>query len=543
MDGVPCKIRVSVFGPLRLSAPDGSDLTPRSMKARALLAVLLMTPGHAKSRRALQDRLWASSDRSKGSASLRQTLTEIRRALGDWRDLLRSDTRMVELDPSMMAVDLDARSAGFVGGEVPVLLEDIALAEPGFADWLAAHRRAHVATPATSGLAGRGNAARFRPVLRPFARARDGSDAFHATSFVEGVARSIAEWGPVHSYPTRENAQHEDGGSARDFVIDAAELSSGNKVALQVQFFRADDRSVFWRAQHVLDREAFFGGAEQGLALAQNQGLGSALHRLFEDAQLRRGDRGAQPDAFAAIHDMFRTLGREHQALQKELEACYEEDRRGIHLAWLAFLSTYSLGERRSVNMEALREEARANLRRAMEQEPNNSMCLALASFVHGLLLGEPEVARELAGRAVKANPRNALAWTFLGAAEIYLGDYAAAYRHTSFAQSITGEGVYRYLVDMLVVAAAALAGYSDRAIAVGEAVHAAMPTYTPPLRYMLAVHAKNGNRVAARRVMAKLQRLEPDFVPDMMADPSYPMRALQQARYFDTNLPIFDLD
>src|SRR5215475_7457303 len=74
---------IQVIGPFRLLAHDGEDLTPLGRKARALLAILALTPTRRRSRPALQDKLWSDRGPEQGAASLRQTLTEIRKALGE----------------------------------------------------------------------------------------------------------------------------------------------------------------------------------------------------------------------------------------------------------------------------------------------------------------------------------------------------------------------------------------------------------------------------------------------------------------------------
>src|SRR5215204_6707828 len=90
------ELRISVIGAFRVLAHDGEDLTPRGRKARAVLALLALTPTRRRSRSALQDKLWSDRGPEQGAASLRQALTEIRRAFGErYRDCLVGDIRGV----------------------------------------------------------------------------------------------------------------------------------------------------------------------------------------------------------------------------------------------------------------------------------------------------------------------------------------------------------------------------------------------------------------------------------------------------------------
>src|SRR3954447_12004927 len=102
------ELRVCVIGAFRVLTHDGQDLTPRGRKARALLAILALTPSRRRSRPALQDKLWSDRGPEQGAASLRQTLTEIRKALGErYRDCLVSDLHGIGLAEGRVAVDLD----------------------------------------------------------------------------------------------------------------------------------------------------------------------------------------------------------------------------------------------------------------------------------------------------------------------------------------------------------------------------------------------------------------------------------------------------
>ena len=78
------RLLVRCFGPLRI---DGADdrLLPRSRKARAILAYLVMSGGAGASRDRLSGLLWGTRGQEQARASVRQALTEIRNALGEQR--------------------------------------------------------------------------------------------------------------------------------------------------------------------------------------------------------------------------------------------------------------------------------------------------------------------------------------------------------------------------------------------------------------------------------------------------------------------------
>src|SRR3954471_2685430 len=139
------ELRVCVIGAFRVLTHDGQDLTPRGRKARALLAILALTPTRRRSRPALQDKLWSDRGPEQGAASLRQTLTEIRKALGErYRDCLVSNLHGIGLAEGRVTIDLDNVDLSALARvvEPPQLLEDIDVTDKEFEDWLRNQRAA-----------------------------------------------------------------------------------------------------------------------------------------------------------------------------------------------------------------------------------------------------------------------------------------------------------------------------------------------------------------------------------------------------------------
>src|ERR1700730_13922148 len=141
----PPEVRIFVVGAFRVLASDGEDITPRGRKARALLAILALTPTRRRSRPALQDKLWSDRGPEQGAASLRTTLTEIRKALGErYRDCLVSDLHGIGLVAGRVTVDIDEADLSELARmvEPPQLLEDVDVADEEFEEWLRNQRAA-----------------------------------------------------------------------------------------------------------------------------------------------------------------------------------------------------------------------------------------------------------------------------------------------------------------------------------------------------------------------------------------------------------------
>lgn len=117
----------------------GVDRTPRGAKARALLAMLARTPGQRRPRRWLESRLWSDRGQEQASGSLRQALTELRKALGPLADRLTSDRDCVALGDfrSDLSNPAAVRAALAQGHE---FLEGIDIADAAFNAWLREER-------------------------------------------------------------------------------------------------------------------------------------------------------------------------------------------------------------------------------------------------------------------------------------------------------------------------------------------------------------------------------------------------------------------
>lgn len=140
------RARLQLFGPVRLFAADGTDVTPRGQKVLGLLALLGLARDGRLARVTAASRLWSGSHDAK--ANLRQCLRELRRALdAAGCGLLRTDDYELVLDRDRVTVDALALE-GATANEVAIvaafdddcLLRDLEIADPVFDEWLTLER-------------------------------------------------------------------------------------------------------------------------------------------------------------------------------------------------------------------------------------------------------------------------------------------------------------------------------------------------------------------------------------------------------------------
>jgi TolB-like protein len=127
---------------------DGDEFRPPTRKAAALLVYLALSPRGSRSREHLADALWGRSADEQSRASLRQTLSILRKTLGERADLLQPGPDAVGIDRARIEIDaLEfetlARSPGQADLERAAeiyqgpFLEGFSLKEEGFEEWLA----------------------------------------------------------------------------------------------------------------------------------------------------------------------------------------------------------------------------------------------------------------------------------------------------------------------------------------------------------------------------------------------------------------------
>src|SRR5262249_43050199 len=144
-------LRIRLLGPLTVTI-DGRPVAIAAKKARALLGYLALREGDEVARGVLTGLLWGERSEDQARASLRQTLSELKSALGEaaaasiratkeaiaWApDSAWIDARRVERAAGSTDEAALREAADLAGGE---LMEGLAFAEAGFEQWLTAER-------------------------------------------------------------------------------------------------------------------------------------------------------------------------------------------------------------------------------------------------------------------------------------------------------------------------------------------------------------------------------------------------------------------
>ncbi len=556
--GLP-ELRISVIGAFRVHAHDGEDLTPRGRKARALVAMLALTPTRRRSRSALQDKLWSDRGPEQGAASLRQTLTEIRRAFGErYRDCLISDMRGVGLAEGRVAVDLDRADLCELAQtvELPLLLDDIDVADEEFEHWLRNQRTAFeqrvaalkltiaarppVSEPAVSEpgrseprIVQRLSPAAARPWVRllPPLTVSSESGLFLSRLVGDRITQGLSDQWAIDISDAGKGPQ------GLQLRVDA--LAVSRDVAVNVVLLTAEGSMQLWSGSEAISLESGFVADAPRLQALINRSVEAAGHYLNRIGSSPDGAR-AFTQAFDAVQRMFRLDLAEVDRADVLLGSAYESDPKGVYLAWRAYARIFYVGEHIYVDRRLAVEESEELAKRALEADPHNATVLALASYVYSFVLRKYALGHELAELSVKCNPTHPLGHAFLGRAKSYLGDHEAGYLETCRGRELSGLAPYRYMLHTLCGMTALLTGRFDEAVRAAEIACALAPAYRPPRRSLVPLYLQLGERDKARDAFEKLRLIEPSFSLDAMRETSYPstgIRASGLLNFSDSDL------
>ncbi len=542
------KLRVQVSGPFRMLSPDGKDCTPRGRKACALVAMLALSPDHKRSRVWLQDKLWGSRGQEQGAASLRQSLAELRKALGRHQALLLSDRYVLSLEPTLLDLDVGVSMTLQSGCE---LLEGLDIGEEGFEDWLREQRQRIGKEEPTTGddqtalapmpkVAERSDAVLDHVILISGEGAVRDEISLIADSLIDSIAKSMSELGAArvidhragHDQPSGAVGQYPNG---HTLSLRSEVLSSDTRRTVRLALLQLPSNALAWTSTLQFSGKESLDLNDPRVMRCINLVVNVAADHFTKA-------RGTDPDravASALCHSgilhLFRLGKFNFEAADRLFLRAFQMEPRGIYLAWRAYLRTFLLAERQFSCRQTIEAEALDFTYRALELEPNNSYVAALSAHVQTMMRRSYVAAYELAERSVQLNHANPIGWACLGIAKSYLGKANEGFQDTLLAREIAGTAPFRYQIDALSSIAGTMAGELVPAVHLAEASHALAPSFAPPLRYLSALYAHAGRYELSSEMVQRLKLNEPDFSYDKLRDKGYPAAGLHRTSIIDS--------
>lgn len=522
------RMLVRVDGPFRVIAGDGTDITPKGMKERALLALLALSPGQRRTRVWLQDKLWSDREAGQASGSCRQALSNLRKALGPEVDRLSSDRNTVWLAPEVQVLDKGE-------GE---LLDDLDVRDPEFGDWLRDRRQAREdaarpqSLPLPHGPVGAFGDARTGavPLLSPDAAGRPvvliwllhGATAPRSAFLLRALGQRIG--GELILLGGFDVVQAD--GADRPPLTDPAAIieiesyGEGDNTHALIQVLSAPGRRLGWSGRLELGGPLGDIWDAEAVTRAVNRTVKAVADLAATIPALR--PLSALHHAVERIYEFDRTRLAKADDL---LQTVQNGDLRGLALAWRGFVRlTWALEFRD----HSRADEAEELVSAALREMGDHPVVLAIASQVRMKFSGDVDAARYLALRAAEIGDQNPYALDALSQSMIMAGDYAGADLLASRARRAAQGLAHSFNWDMQACLSALSVGRLEAARDAAAECHRKMPFYRPALRYLVALAFLLGQRAEAETYIARLRRLEPDFAARTLLAPDYPVDTLR---------------
>jgi tetratricopeptide (TPR) repeat protein len=510
-------MRLQLNGPFRIFDDQDRDVTPKGIKERGLLALLLMSPGQRRTRSWIQDKLWSDRTPEQASGSSRQALSNVRKALGHLGDRLKSDRSAIWIAPPIPIADAFDPAMG-------ELLDDIDIADPEFSDWLRSLRMqqdAPIPAPAfaTTPLPVRPH----RPIALIYRIDRSGTTrgAFVLRALSQRISAGLGLLGDL------------------DVIeMDAEDrLVADDQPAARVELECLDDNATAF----VLIRVT--GNPNRRIVWSGRLALAPVLADIWESEEVSRAvNRAVQAVAdtvvstpgLASLSAINRAIRRvfefDRAGLAKAeelLSGAMEGDLRGPALAWRGFVRLTEALEFREADTAKL-DEAMGFGQQALLTAPDHPVVLALTSQTVLRMTGDLDAAHHLATRAVEQGDDNPYALDALCQTLIIQRRYDEANQVALRARRSAAGLPHSFSWDLLACFTALSVGDTAGAFDLALTCHRKMPFYRPALRYLTALSFLTNRPDEANRFADQLRKLEPDFKVQLLLNESYPIGTLR---------------
>lgn len=560
-----------LIGPFAMADSEGNSLTPKSQKAKALLAMLALSLRGARSRVWLRDKLWSDRSEDQAAGSLRQALLEIRKALGDSRELLTADNNSVYLDMDRVTLDVDSiydvSEAASREFSAEHFLEGFDIRDAEFEEWLTLERqawqarfeegRARQTVPAKETLA-RGSEAqspllprtagsadgRVAPVVSTLSRqpglASPGAKPRLAIAFEPHQIVGASVRGQIAACEIEgllfKSLSDMFGIGVTDLSFDSAPVDQtvmplclklrlvfeGDRIFCQIVIRQIADNTLIWSGSETVSRVPVENGnmtALHSMIWRTVDRVGNFIIHQYSDEQ-----QHVESITARAVNSIFALSRDDLDSAERLLTDGLSTVANPAFYAWLAFIQTFRVGQRYDLPDGKIVEKAQAYAFKALESGPDNAVVLALVGHVHSYMFGEFDLAAGLFEKSIRLNPAMPLSWDLYAMLYCYTGQPEKGEAMSHWVGELGAFSRYKYYFDTTKCISAALAGNHRLAIAAAQEALRARPGFNSILRYLVASHANAGEVDDARHYLDRLRQVEPDFSINDLKESRYPL-------------------
>jgi len=529
-----------LLGAFQLIAPDGTDVC-LGKKAQALVAILAVENGNPVTRSRLQDLLWSLSGPKHGRDSLKKALQAIRKALDpDFEQFSVGADDRVRLVRDSVQIDVHKAASH---SYARVFLEGLDISEPEFENWLRDMRQ-HFATkhsPASelsqAGFAFSEPNRRIRVAVRRPVTIGDSMSTLAGDVLLSRTVDTLSHSGLVEVVDLRDADSQSLG--AGDAFLSIRSVSVGTEVQIQIAMRSASDNALLWSSSRHFDSGTLAGSMI-------DETVSRFVDEIHVAARKLSNAVGAEQSAVTrlamdGIENLFRLAPENLERAAASFAKAIDIRPCGSLYAWYAFLMPFRYEQKKGIDLEGLRSQAKQVLRCALELDPYNPTVRSLIAHVYSFLFKDFEKADAVLAPLRNQPPDTPMYHFSESMLHLYSGQGETA---RSFALQAARNGrahPYSYAFSTSLCMIDALDCRSEEAIRYGRRALAIMPStgqvYEPTLRYLTVAYAGAGKINEARSSWLELQSLNPANSLEQMRESRFPIAADHMRQSLDKSL------
>jgi tetratricopeptide (TPR) repeat protein len=537
--------RIYLFGRLTLLDALGKDCTPRGKKTKALLALLVLAPRGSRSRVWLRDKLWSDRQEQQAAGSLRQALVELRGCLKQLSNtLVMANQNAVSIDLSQLWVDAyeltkpgsSVNLSYAVDRQPPEFLEGLDVGDSEFEEWLTVERQfwtdklenfrkpasqpgIHARTISAGGISEDQVTIRCRLGIGLLPCINSAENVTHislADLVLEAIARNLQELQALDVYDYRDSGTEDFGvppGDGPDLLLRIRVHHVGNDMNLTLLAYRTTTNKLIWTHSIHADQSEFLLVDAMTVSAFVNQNVDRIAYAFFsKDPDESDPSKNSIKTGYAALNLIFRDDADSLSAAENLLMQAYKRDRQSMYLGFLAYTSSFRVGENLGEFGESERLATVARADEALALNPFNSVTLACIGHVYGYVMRDFNESGELLKQAIEINPHQAFSWDHYALYCIYTGKYEAALAASKRAVQLGSFSPLRYSFETTLAMAATLIGDYRTAIFYAKRALNRQPRFAAAMRYLAVCLGHTGRADDASLVLDRLHAIDPEF-------------------------------
>ncbi|MEM1274737.1 MAG: hypothetical protein AAGF88_13045 [Pseudomonadota bacterium] len=513
MTGQTRKLELQLFGSFFCRWSDGEPLEVRGAKHRALLAILATAPNGTHTRAWVRETLWMLSGEDLGRASLRRSLSDLRKLFGAEFDRLFR-TSNIDIQLNLDHVDLIGDAAD------GIFLDGLSLAEPGFRDWLKQKRHHYKRDSGAMLLAARAGVAPKLAILPFLPRMRTEDERHLADLLAMEISRTMSRSRLIdvicHLSSRRLNARVLDLTEIRetlgfDYVVYGSVFLEDGVFRVAADLADAESGRLIWSED--------FGGKMRELVSGQTNMVADISRRighgvLTASVELAQSRPASDIQSHALLMSAVTLMHGLHKPDFLRSKAYLEElisrmpDQAALH-AWLAkwYILAASQGWSAAGRTQQLAVDSAS---RALDHDPKCAFSLAVDGMVHSHSGSDDATVVDRFEQSLQTDPNQALAWLLYSRHQMFLGNGEEALAFADRACMLSPYDPHQYFYDLLRACAKSVCGDYEGALELADASLSANPRHTSTHRVKTIALASMGREAEARAAADQLLRWEP---------------------------------